>query len=248
MLWIEFGCDKLVQYGESIGVLVAQSIDEPGTQLTLRPFMVMMMLKELTIGNKKIKNCLMSLFSGVVKVNHLSCVCLGTNDVVVVNSECILSIINNGNEVWSYKLSRGIRLLVSNGRVVNIGKILCFDYIKANSLVSLVHGLTTFKNLMYYLDLKKTTNDKTSWIMTNVTPNVGNNKMLLICWNVGRNIKLHYELVDNRSKFIINQNMNIDLFDMFVESLSDNSIETDTTLSEGFERLSKLFDNNVVGI
>lgn len=55
-----------------------------------------------------------------------------------------------------------------------------------------------------------------------------------------------YELVDNRNKFIINQNMNIDLFDMFFKSLSDNSIETDTTLSEVFERLSKLFDNNVV--
>ena len=120
------------------------------------------------------------------------------------------------------------------GRVVNIGEILCFDYIKANSLVSLVHGLTTFKNLMYYLNLKKRTNDKTSWIMTNVIPNVGNNKMLLVCWNVGRNIKLYYELVNNRNKFIINQNMNIDLFDMFFESLSDNSIETDTTLSERF--------------
>ncbi len=90
---IEFGCGRLVQYGESIGVLVVQSIGEPGTQLTLRPFMVMMMLKELMIGNKKIKNCLMSLFLGVVKVKHLSCVCLETNDVVVVNSECILSII-----------------------------------------------------------------------------------------------------------------------------------------------------------
>ncbi len=96
----------------------------------------------------------MSSFSGVVKVKHLSCVCLGTNDVVVVNSECILFIIQNGNEVWSYKLSRGIRLLVPNGRVVNIDEILCFDYIKANSLVSLVHGLTMFKNLMYYLNLK----------------------------------------------------------------------------------------------
>ncbi len=95
----------------------------------------------------------MSSFSDVVKVKHLSCVCLGTNDVVVVNSECILSIIQNGNEVWSYKLSRGIRLLVPNGRVVNIDEILCFDYIKANNLVSLVHGLTTFKNLMYYLNL-----------------------------------------------------------------------------------------------
>ncbi len=40
--------------------------------------------------------------------------------------------------------------------------------------------------------------------------------------------------------------MDIDLFDMFFESLSVISIETDTTLSEGFERLSKLFDNNVV--
>ncbi len=81
--------------------------------------------------------------------------------------------------------------------------------------------------------------------MTNVIPNVGNNKMMLVCLNVGRNIKLHYGFVGNRNKFVINSNMNVDLFGMFSEPLSDDSIEVDTTLSEGFERLSKLFDNNV---
>ncbi|PIM96952.1 DNA-directed RNA polymerase subunit beta' [Candidatus Hodgkinia cicadicola] len=242
---IELGRCELVQYGESIGVLAAQSIGEPGTQLTLRTFHGHNDIDE-NVGNKKIKNCLVASFSGVVKVKHLSCVCSNTNDVVVVNSECTLSITQNGDEVWGYKLSRGTRLLVSNGMVVNIGEILCFEYIKTDSLVSLANGLTTFEDLMYYLNLKTQINNKTGWIMTNVTPNVGNNKLMLVCLNVGKNIKLHYGFVGNTNKLVINSNMKVDLFDMFSEPLSDDSIEIDTTLSEGLERLSMLFDNNVV--
>ena len=40
MLWKKLGNGKMVQIGESVGVIAAQSIGEPGTQLTLRTFHV----------------------------------------------------------------------------------------------------------------------------------------------------------------------------------------------------------------
>ena len=40
MLWAKSGDGKMVQIGEAIGVIAAQSIGEPGTQLTLRTFHV----------------------------------------------------------------------------------------------------------------------------------------------------------------------------------------------------------------
>ena len=41
MLWLEFGQKRKMSYpGEAVGVVAAQSIGEPGTQLTLRTFHV----------------------------------------------------------------------------------------------------------------------------------------------------------------------------------------------------------------
>ena len=38
MLWFRFATAKLVNLGEAIGIIAAQSIGEPGTQLTMRTF------------------------------------------------------------------------------------------------------------------------------------------------------------------------------------------------------------------
>ncbi len=54
-----------------------------------------------------IKNCLTSLFSGIIKIKDISCVVSESNDIIVVNSNCMLSIIKDGIELWSYKLPRG---------------------------------------------------------------------------------------------------------------------------------------------
>ena len=38
MLWLGFGHNHLVDLGEAVGIIAAQSIGEPGTQLTMRTF------------------------------------------------------------------------------------------------------------------------------------------------------------------------------------------------------------------
>jgi DNA-directed RNA polymerase beta' subunit len=38
MLWVEFAHSQLVPSGEAVGIIAAQSIGEPGTQLTMRTF------------------------------------------------------------------------------------------------------------------------------------------------------------------------------------------------------------------
>ncbi len=95
----------MVQHGDSVEVLIAQSIDEPGTQVTLKTFHG---LTE-TEHNKNIQNfegCLMSPLSGIIKTEHLSCVCSDDFDMIVTTSECILSILQDDNKIRSYKLSR----------------------------------------------------------------------------------------------------------------------------------------------
>ena len=60
---------KMVQRGEAVGVIAAQSIGEPGTQLTLRTFHV-----GGVAGNISEENKLIAKFDGIVEIEDLKTV------------------------------------------------------------------------------------------------------------------------------------------------------------------------------
>ncbi len=156
---VELSSGDIVKCGDSVGILAAQSIGEPGTQLTLRTF------HGLTETDHKkhtqhLEKCLTSPFSGIVKIEHLSCVCSNDLNVIVTISGCVLSIIQNPNNIRSYKLSRGSHLLVHNNDWVNVGEILCFNCIESNSILVLTNGIITFERLEYGLNLSKSCNNR----------------------------------------------------------------------------------------
>ena len=57
---------KMVQRGEAVGVIAAQSIGEPGTQLTLRTFHV-----GGVAGNISEENKLLTKFDGIAEIEDL---------------------------------------------------------------------------------------------------------------------------------------------------------------------------------
>ena len=66
---------KMVQQGESVGVIAAQSIGEPGTQLTLRTFHV-----GGIAGNISEENKLVARFDGIAEIEDLKTVDGKDND------------------------------------------------------------------------------------------------------------------------------------------------------------------------
>jgi DNA-directed RNA polymerase subunit beta' len=69
MLWKEPATGKMVQIGEAVGVIAAQSIGEPGTQLTLRTFHVGGTASNITTESK-----VMSRYDGIVEIDELKSV------------------------------------------------------------------------------------------------------------------------------------------------------------------------------
>ncbi len=242
---IELSNGNVVQCGDSVGMLAAQSISEPGTQLTLRTFHGLTNIEDKT-HNKLTNNCLTSPFSGIIKIMNISCIISESEDIIVVNSNCMLSITRNDIEIWSYKLLRGTHLLVSNNKHVEFGDILCFNHIKTTNLLSLINGYSFFRNLIYYLNIKKDSNDITKKVVINIKPDAIKGKLSLFELNVGAKKRLYYVSVGNKNKLIIRPNERIDLFDSILEVSIKDKDEINMTLTEGFERLSKLFDNNVI--
>ncbi len=234
---------KSPKLGDSVGVLAAQSIGEPGTQLTLRTFHGLGNVeeKEKKHHDPQIQNKLLSTVPGLLKIKNLSCVCSISGEIVVVNTNCVILIYQNNNIIRKYLISRGTCLLVFDGEYVTLGKVLCYQHL-INTCVTLIKGLLIFENIISNINLKETFEVDTGLTNYNLYPN--NKKYPLICL-ILNNIKLVYKIENNHTQtnLLIGPKTKINVFDKILEILSSKKIIFPYDgQAEGLEKLSKLFD------
>ncbi|MGH7412166.1 MAG: DNA-directed RNA polymerase subunit beta' [Candidatus Methylomirabilis sp.] len=111
---------RLVELGEACGVLAAQSIGEPGTQLTMRTFHI-----GGTASRAVEQTTLECKGGGVVRFNNLRTVKTAQGDHVVMNRNGAISLIDEkGRKKESYPAVYGARLKVEDGKIVKAGQIL----------------------------------------------------------------------------------------------------------------------------
>ena len=117
---------KMVQIGEAVGVVAAQSIGEPGTQLTLRTFHV-----GGIAGNISEENNLTSKYDGKVEIEDLRTVngkdTEGNKIVVVVSRSTELKIIDEktGLVLTNNNIPYGSTLYIKNGQKIKEGSLIC---------------------------------------------------------------------------------------------------------------------------
>jgi len=118
--------NKMVQRGEAVGVVAAQSIGEPGTQLTLRTFHV-----GGIAGNISEENNLAVKFDGVAEIEELKTV-KGTNkegeDVNIVisrTSELKLVDKKTGITLSTNNIPYGSTIFVKDGDKLKTGDVIC---------------------------------------------------------------------------------------------------------------------------
>ncbi len=111
---------RLVELGEAVGVLAAQSIGEPGTQLTMRTFHIggtaTRFAEQTTLENK---------FAGTVQFHTVRTVRNAAGDLVVMNRNGSMSIVDEkGRKKEVYQVVYGARLKVQDGKQVAPGATL----------------------------------------------------------------------------------------------------------------------------
>jgi len=118
--------NKMVQRGEAVGVVAAQSIGEPGTQLTLRTFHV-----GGIAGNISEENKLVTKFDGIAEIEDLKTV-KGTdnegNEVDVVisrTSELKLVDKKTGIVLSTNNIPYGSHIFIKNGESLKAGDVVC---------------------------------------------------------------------------------------------------------------------------
>ncbi len=117
---------KMVQRGEAVGVVAAQSIGEPGTQLTLRTFHV-----GGIAGNISEENKIVARFDGVVEMEDLKTVAGQTsggekaNIVISRSTELKLLDANTGNLLNNHNIPYGSSIFVKSGSKIKKGDLIC---------------------------------------------------------------------------------------------------------------------------
>ena len=117
---------KMVQIGESVGVIAAQSIGEPGTQLTLRTFHV-----GGIAGNVSEENKLIAKFDGKVELEDLKTVpgkdADGNDADVVISRTTEFKLVDNntGITLSNNIIPYGSFISVKNGKKIKKGDEIC---------------------------------------------------------------------------------------------------------------------------
>ena len=117
---------KMVQIGEAVGVIAAQSIGEPGTQLTLRTFHV-----GGIAGNISEENSLSAKFDGITEIEDLKTVKSKDNEGktidLVLSRTCEIKILDEktGIVLSSNIIPYGSTVFVKNGKKIKKGDVIC---------------------------------------------------------------------------------------------------------------------------
>ena len=111
---------RLVNVGEAIGIIAAQSIGEPGTQLTMRTFHI-----GGTASRRAEQTTLESRIDGKIKFINLKTVKNREGNLIVMNRNGEIAILDeSGRERRRYSVIYGAKLKVKDGQKVKEGELL----------------------------------------------------------------------------------------------------------------------------
>src|SRR5262249_44980094 len=118
---MDLATGTLVEEGMAVGIIAAQSIGEPGTQLTMRTFHIggvaRRSVEESEIRAKK---------AGIVKFDRITAVVNDQNERVALTRNGEILIVNpKGIALENFSIPNGAILLVEEGQQVQPGQVLC---------------------------------------------------------------------------------------------------------------------------
>ncbi|VAX27132.1 DNA-directed RNA polymerase beta' subunit, partial [hydrothermal vent metagenome] len=140
-----------VEVGEPVGVIAAQSIGEPGTQLTMRTFHIggtaSRVIEQTTLSAKR---------TGLVKYQGLRTIKSLKGEIIVMNRNGHLLILDeNGREKEKYSVVYGAKLKVIDGQEVQKNQTLVEWDPYTNSILTEVEGTIAFGDIVEGLTMKE---------------------------------------------------------------------------------------------
>jgi len=235
--------------GEAVGVIAAQSIGEPGTQLTMRTFHIGGAASRATASdNVQVKN------TGSVHLNNMKTVENIKGELVVVSRSGEL-IVNdtNGRERERYKLPYGALITIGKKAEVEAGQVVATWDPHTHPIVSEVAGKVSFEHMEEGITVREQTDEITGLSSISVIDpaerassakelrpavNVVDKKGKEICLP-GTNVPAHYFLPAN-AIIGLNDGADLNIGDVIARIPQEGSKTRDIT--GGLPRVADLFE------
>jgi len=146
-----------VNVGEAVGVIAAQSIGEPGTQLTMRTFHIGGAASRASaVDNIQVKH------GGTVRLHNLKSIEKTDGSLVVVSRSSALAIADDqGREREWYKLPYGAVLSVKNGDAVEAGVVVAKWDPHTHPIIAESEGVAKFANMEQGITVRTQTDELT---------------------------------------------------------------------------------------
>ncbi len=187
-----------VNQGESVGVIAAQSIGEPGTQLTMRTFHIGGAASRASaVDNVKVKQ------KGTVRLINLKTVQNKTGHLVAVSRSGALAITDeNGRERERYKLPYGAVIKVKDSDKVDAGDVVANWDPHTHPIVTEVAGKAAFSGMEEGLSTRQQTDEITG--LTSISIVDQNERPA-----AGKDLKPIISLTDSEGKDLIFPNSTV---------------------------------------
>jgi DNA-directed RNA polymerase subunit beta' len=152
----------LAQKGDAVGIIAAQSIGEPGTQLTLRTFHV-----GGVAGSASVESTLNAKFDGTIQFDGLRTVTTTNNEgakvqaVIGRTGEVRIMDVKNDRLLITNNIPYGSTLLVKEGQQVKKGDAICSWDPFNNVVIAEIPGKIRFENIIEGVTFREEADEQT---------------------------------------------------------------------------------------
>ncbi len=227
---------RMVEMGEAVGVIAAQSIGEPGTQLTMRTFHIGGTATRVTEQSKvDAKN------NGYVKFIDLNVV-IGRGSLISMNRSGLIAVVDEkGREKERYHVVYGARLKVADGAAVTVGQTLAEWDPYTFSILTEMGGTVQYKDLQPGITIEEQVDEVTGLAQLVVTLPPGDEKhqpTILVRDSAGR-VRKKY-LMPSRAHLMVQDGDEVSPGDVLAKIPRETTKTKDIT--GGLPRVVELFE------
>jgi DNA-directed RNA polymerase subunit beta' len=153
---------NIAQRGDAVGIIAAQSIGEPGTQLTLRTFHV-----GGVAGSASVESTLLAKFDGTIQFDGLRTVAIENNEgeknQIVIGRTGEVRIIDTKNDrlLITNNIPYGATLNVKDGQRINKGDVICSWDPFNNVIMAEINGTVKFENVLDGITYREEADEQT---------------------------------------------------------------------------------------
>ena len=147
-----------VNIGEAVGVIAAQSIGEPGTQLTMRTFHIGGAAQVVD------QSFIEATFEGTIRIRNRSIVKNSDGELIVMGRNMAVIIVDaDGTERATHRIQYGAKLRVDEGAKVKRGQRIAEWDPYTRPIISEVDGTLGFEDLVDGQSITETTDESTGF-------------------------------------------------------------------------------------